>query len=62
MDNLNWSDNPAAIEAMLAGYALGDLTAAEMAEVEAYIAAHPAASVELADFGGGPTRTSARGE
>jgi Anti-sigma-K factor rskA len=48
MDNLNWSDNPEAIEAMLAGYALGDLTAAEMAEVEAYIAAHPAASVELA--------------
>jgi anti-sigma-K factor RskA len=48
MDNLNWSDNPEAIEAMLAGYALGDLTAAETTEVEAYIAQHPAASVELA--------------
>ncbi len=48
MDNLNWSDNPAAIEAMLAGYALGDLAAAEMAEVEAYIAAHPEATTALA--------------
>ncbi len=50
MDNSNWSDNPASVEAMLAGYALGDLSAAEMTEVEAYLAAHPAATVELAQL------------
>jgi Anti-sigma-K factor rskA len=48
MDNLNWSDNPEAIEAMLAGYALGDLATEEMAEVEAYMAVHPEATAELA--------------
>jgi Anti-sigma-K factor rskA len=48
MDNLNWSDNPESVEAMLAGYALGDLSTEEMAEVEAYMAAHPAAKAELA--------------
>ncbi len=48
MDNLNWSDNPASVEAMLAGYALGDLSIEETAQVEAYVAAHPAAMAELA--------------
>ncbi len=48
MDNLNWSQNPESVEAMLAGYALGDLSTEEMAEVEAYVAAHPAAMDELA--------------
>jgi hypothetical protein len=48
MDNLNWSDNPESVEAMLAGYALGDLSTEEMAEVEAYIAAQPEATAELA--------------
>jgi Anti-sigma-K factor rskA len=48
MDNLNWSDNPESVEAMLAGYALGDLAADERAAVEAYVAAHPVAADELA--------------
>ncbi len=50
MDNLNWSDNPESVEAMLAGYALGDLSTAEVTEVEAYIAAHPAAAAALAQL------------
>jgi Anti-sigma-K factor rskA len=48
MDNLNWSDNPESVEAMLAGYAIGDLAPEEMAAVAAYIAEHPAATAELA--------------
>jgi anti-sigma-K factor RskA len=48
MDNLNWSENPESVEAMLAGYVLGDLSSEAMAEVEAYIVQHPTATAELA--------------
>jgi hypothetical protein len=48
MDKLNWRDNPEDWEALLAGYALGDLSPEEMDQVQAYLEADPASVTELA--------------
>ncbi len=48
MDKRNWTDNPEYLEALLAGYALGDLSPDEMDQVQAYLEAEPASANELA--------------
>ncbi len=48
MDKRNWTDNPEYMEALLAGYALGDLSPDEMDQVQAYLEAEPASANELA--------------
>ncbi|MBE9030881.1 anti-sigma factor [filamentous cyanobacterium LEGE 11480] len=47
MDKLNWSDNPEYLEALLAGYALGDLSPEEMDQVQSYLEQNPASADEL---------------
>jgi anti-sigma-K factor RskA len=47
MEHINGPDHPEAIEALLAGYALGDLSPEEMHQLQRYLDQHPGAAIDL---------------